>query len=312
MESFYERHSAIIGDNHRSPQNSRRHGSTRTTHISGLLCARRAATMLLLALNCGGLFLGAVGASAAQSLPALDAGTSWSSAFVGTLFMIICSELGDKTFLITAILSMRCSKSGSSSKAGAPDNSSGSRWHVFAGGFLALALMTIIAAAGGRVLPLLLKQELRTIFMVSLLVIFGIKMLHEAAVYEEDSEEPEELKELSHVGEASAGGPRLLRIARSFFSPVFIQAASLTLMAEWGDRSQLATFALAADRSASAVCLGAILGHGLCTALAVVGGNVLAKRISERVVLVLGGICFLSFAALTVASELYSPKRAFN
>lgn len=34
---------------------------------------------------------------------------------------------------------------------------------------------------------------------------------------------------------------------------------------------------------------GAILGHGLCTALAVVGGNVLAKRISERVVLVLGG-----------------------
>lgn len=30
-------------------------------------------------------------------------------------------------------------------------------------------------------------------------------------------------------------------------------------MAEWGDRSQLATFALAADRSASAVCLGATL-----------------------------------------------------
>lgn len=37
---------------------------------------------------------------------------------------------------------------------------------------------------------------------------------------------------------------------------VGLQAASLTLMAEWGDRSQLATFALAADRSASAVCLG--------------------------------------------------------
>ena len=85
---------------------------------------------------------------------------------------------------------MRCSKNGSPSKAGAPDNSSGSRWHVFAGGFLALALMTIIAAAGGRVLPLLLKQELRTIFMVSLLVLFGIRMLYEAAVYEADSEEP--------------------------------------------------------------------------------------------------------------------------
>ncbi|CDI74469.1 transmembrane protein, putative [Eimeria praecox] len=76
-------------------------------------------------------------------------------------------------------------------------------------------------------------------------------------------------------------------------------------MAEWGDRSQLATFALAADRSASAVCIGAIFGHGLCTALAVLGGNVLAKRISERVVLVLGGICFLSFAAFTAVGEFY-------
>lgn len=53
---------------------------------------------------------------------------------------------------------------------------------------------------------------------------------------------------------------------------------------------------------------GAILGHGLCTALAVVGGNVLAKRISERVVLVLGGsphlqhktvCCSFAFIALT-------------
>lgn len=54
---------------------------------------------------------------------------------------------------------------------------------------MALAVMTVMAAAGGRVLPLVLKQELRTIFMVSLLVLFGIKMLYEAVVYEESSEE---------------------------------------------------------------------------------------------------------------------------
>ncbi|OEH77230.1 putative transmembrane protein [Cyclospora cayetanensis] len=200
---------------------------------------------------------------------------------------------------------MRCTKSESSDKTGPHV---GTRWHVFAGGFLALAVMTLLAAAGGRVIPLFLKQELRTVFMAALLVLFGLKMLYDAMIYEENNEEPEELKEVSRPehGAALVGPSRLLRAARYFFSPIFIQAASLTLMAEWGDRSQLATFALAADRSASAVCLGAILGHGLCTGLAVLGGNVLAKRISERLVLLIGGICFLSFALFTVVDELFS------
>lgn len=97
--------------------------------------------------------------------------------------------LSVQTFLITAILSMRCAKSSNSTKAQAGQKKLGSRWHVFAGGFLALALMTVMAAAGGQLLPLLLRQELRTIFMICLLVIFGAKMLHEAAVYNETAEE---------------------------------------------------------------------------------------------------------------------------
>lgn len=97
-----------------------------------------------------------------------------------------------QTFLITAVLSMRCTKVDSSKKSRPNEKRPGSRWHVFAGGFLALVVMTLMAAAGGQVLPLLLKQELRTIFMVCLLVIFGAKMLHEAAVYEENSDEPGE------------------------------------------------------------------------------------------------------------------------
>lgn len=265
--------------------------------------------MKVLGITFFALFLSAMKASGAQILSVQDADGSWSSAFLGTLLMIICSELGDKTFLITAVLSMRCSKNDGPPKAGG----SGRRWHVFAGGFSALALMTIIAAAGGRILPLVFNHQLRVIFMVSLLVVFGIKMLHEAAFYTGDSEEPEELKDLAGFSEESSViDSRLFRIGRNFFSPVFIQAASLTLVAEWGDRSQFATFALAADNCASAVCLGAILGHGLCTGLAVLGGQMLAKRISERVVLVLGGICFLSFAAWTVGGELYSPGGAFN
>lgn len=84
---------------------------------------------------------------------------------------------------------MRCNKNDGAGRAIGRQKAIGCRWHVFAGSFLALAIMTVVAAAGGRVLPLVLKQELRTIFMVSLLVFFGIKMLYEAVVYGESPEE---------------------------------------------------------------------------------------------------------------------------
>ncbi|CDI83596.1 transmembrane protein, putative [Eimeria acervulina] len=251
-----------------------------------------------LALLCSGSCLGIAQAAEGQFQVASEANSSWSSALVGTLFMIICSELGDKTFLITAILSMRCAKSSNSTKAQAGQKKLGSRWHVFAGGFLALALMTVMAAAGGQLLPLLLRQELRTIFMICLLVIFGAKMLHEAAVYNETAEEAEELKDLCE-SEESVNGSKLLRLARTFFSPVFLQTLFL-------HKQEATETVVPREWYAACECpAGAILGHGLCTALAVVGGNVLAKRISERVVLVLGGICFLSFAAFTAVGEFY-------
>lgn len=93
-------------------------------------------------------------------------------------------------------------------------------------------------------------------------------------------------------------------------SPVFAQAFVLTFLGEWGDRSQIATIALAAahvsDREQLAVrdrikhsgCLaehlhfysqniwlvsfGTILGHSMCTGLAVMGGALLAKKISVK------------------------------
>merc|ERR1719498_2232693 len=79
-------------------------------------------------------------------------------------------------------------------------------------------------------------------------------------------------------------------------SSTAVQAFVLTFLAEWGDRSQIATIALAAARSPVGVTLGGVVGHGCCTALAVLGGRVLASRISERTVLASGGVLFLVFA----------------
>jgi putative Ca2+/H+ antiporter (TMEM165/GDT1 family) len=44
------------------------------------------------------------------------------------------------------------------------------------------------------------------------------------------------------------------------------------------------------------VTLGAVLGHSMCTGLAVVGGKFLASRISEKTVTIVGGVLFLMFA----------------
>ena len=45
----------------------------------------------------------------------------------------------------------------------------------------------------------------------------------------------------------------------------------MTFLAEWGDRSQLTTIILGAREDALGVTLGGVLGHALCTGLAVLG-----------------------------------------
>lgn len=90
-------------------------------------------------------------------------------------------------------------------------------------------------------------------------------------------------------------GNKISDILSVFFSPIFLQAFLMTFLAEWGDRSQIATIALAADYDPIGVTLGGICGHGLCTSAAVLGGKRMAGAISERMVGLCGGILFLAF-----------------
>jgi len=78
--------------------------------------------------------------------------------------------------------------------------------------------------------------------------------------------------------------------------PILAQAFTITFVAEWGDRSQIATIAMAAAQEPFGVTLGACIGHALCTGLAVIGGRLLSTRISERAVACSGGVLFLIFA----------------
>ncbi len=70
----------------------------------------------------------------------------------------------------------------------------------------------------------------------------------------------------------------------------------MTFLAEWGDRSQIATIALASAKEPFGVTLGGIIGHMMCTGLAVVGGRLLSTKISEKAVATAGGALFVFFS----------------
>lgn len=72
-----------------------------------------------------------------------------------------------------------------------------------------------------------------------------------------------------------------------------------------GDRSQIATIALAASKNPFGVVLGGLIGHAFCTGLAVIGGKMLAAKISERTVAIIGGLLFLVFG---VTSIFFGPE----
>lgn len=240
--------------------------------------------------------------------------SQFSSALVTSYALIIVTELGDKTFFIAALLAM---------KRGA--------CVTFSGASSALVLMTLIAAFIGRALPSLMSPRYTQIASILLFVFFGVKLLWEGFSMEADQESEElvEVEKTLGAGKkvdeinpdlenekypSGLSAPNIEDFAKTkgdtilhhwrlwLLSPVrhlsaaFLEAFTLTFAAEWGDRSQIATLALGASKDIYGVNLGAILGHMCCTGLAVIGGKVLATRISEKLITLIGGTTFLFFA----------------
>ena len=92
---------------------------------------------------------------------------------------------------------------------------------------------------------------------------------------------------------------------KSIASVVLWQALSMTFVAEWGDRSQITTFSLAVSKNPIWVCVGAALGHFICTGGAVIGGSFIAKFVTEKTVSITGGILFLIFSAWFAFDLIY-------
>lgn len=87
---------------------------------------------------------------------------------------------------------------------------------------------------------------------------------------------------------------------------LFVNCFTMTFLAEWGDRSQLATIVLASINDVAGITVGGILGHCICTSIAVIAGSLVAKYISVRAVTVIGALIFLGFAIASLF--MYEPN----
>ncbi|KZF20467.1 UPF0016-domain-containing protein [Xylona heveae TC161] len=265
--------------------------------------------------------------------------------YVLSLSMIIFSEIGDKTFLVAALMAMKYP-----------------RLIVFSAAVAALFTMTILSAVLGHAVPTLIPKRFTNFLAAILFLVFGAKMLREGygmspdeGVSEEMKEVEMELEEKEHIAQKhrrrSSITPYVLEAGRGtrktrsnsrlpspprspstspsrspspsrssslssaligfgnlcslLLTPAWVQTFAMTFLGEWGDRSQIATIAMAAGSDYWWVTAGAITGHAICTAAAVIGGRAIAGKVSLRVVTLGGAGAFLIFGVLYLAEAIY-------
>ncbi len=198
------------------------------------------------------------------------------AAFTAGLTLITISELGDKTFFIAAILAMRHQR----------------RW-VLLGVVLALAAMTLLSVALGQAVAQLPTTWVR-VAEVALFLGFGLKLLYDASKMSDQPPIDEQEAAIQTVEAAES------KTVPKQAMQIIAKAFSLTFVAEWGDRTQIATVMLATAYHPLGVTIGAILGHTICAVIAVLCGRLIAGRISERTVTALGGSLFMIFGIVSL------------
>ncbi|KAI8836609.1 hypothetical protein BC829DRAFT_405702 [Chytridium lagenaria] len=184
--------------------------------------------------------------------------------------VILVSEIGDKTFFIAAVMAM------------------------------------LLSALLGRIMPNLISKQYTQLAAALLFLVFGIKMFYDGYRMT-GNETQQELEEVTHelmakeddekAEDVENGGEkpinesfaaRLRNLLSYLLTPVFVQTFVLTFLAEWGDRSQIATIALAGAEDFWWVTIGSLIGHSFA-----LGWLSLAE------VTLLGGALFLVFAVLS-------------
>ncbi|KAG1370102.1 putative GDT1-like protein 4 [Cocos nucifera] len=195
-------------------------------------------------------------------------------AFFASISMIIVSEIGDETFIIAALMAMRHPKS-----------------IVLSGALFALIVMTVLSTGLGRIVPNLISRKHTNSAATVLYAFFGLRLLYIAWRSNSKASQKKEMEEVEEKLETGQGKSTFRRFFSRFCTPIFLESFILTFLAEWGDRSQIATIALATHKNAVGVAVGATLGHTICTSLAVVDHLALCGAMSLPIFAVASILC---------------------
>jgi putative Ca2+/H+ antiporter (TMEM165/GDT1 family) len=252
----------------------------RTVSLAAAVVLSTAAASLFTPFAANAINLSAI-SSGAVTTPVWMSSLS-ETGFYQAFSLVFLSEIGDKTFFIAGLLSAKTS-----------------RIISFLGSMAALAAMTLVSVAIGQVFHAVPDGfangfPLDDAAACLAFLFFGIKTLKEA--FDMAPGESVMDEEFADAQEAVEGSESVKQVTpwgqlASIFGLVFA--------AEFGDRSFLSTIALSAAQNPVAVAGGAIAGHAVATGIAVSGGAVLAKYLSERVLGFIGGTLFIVFAITT-------------
>lgn len=218
--------------------------------------------------------------SAALHIANLEArATATFAGFVPALVTILLSEIGDKTFFVAMMLSLR----------------RGRTW-AFTSSIAALCSMTLISTGLGvaaKNFPAKLEggQAYAQALTAACFAFFGVSSLLQARSAQKASKQDEQ--EAGETVEQTLGESQ--HDWREWWHCVV-----LVFLAEWADRSMLATIALAVVWNPVGVALGGMSGHVVATALAVFSGKALNKYINESTAKVVTGVMCLIFAVTSL------------
>ncbi|MEU2508282.1 TMEM165/GDT1 family protein [Streptomyces sp. NPDC007863] len=178
-------------------------------------------------------------------------------AIVTAFGLIFLAELPDKTMFASLAMGTRMRP-----------------LYVWFGTSAAFAVHVAIAVGAGSLLGLLPGW---TVKLVSALMFgFGAFVLLRAGGDDEEDD---------------AGG----RTVTGFW-PVFSTAFTAVFISEWGDLTQITTANLAATNGTASTAIGSFLALTSVSALALVAGRFIAKRVPLKTVQRVGGVCMAGLA----------------
>eukprot|EP00917_Polyrhabdina_sp_WS-2016_P009904 GHVP01021728.1.p1 GENE.GHVP01021728.1~~GHVP01021728.1.p1 ORF type:complete len:228 (+),score=32.06 GHVP01021728.1:2-685(+) len=217
---------------------------------------------------------------------------SFGASFLRAFVMILLSETGDKTFITAAVMSMKYNPR-----------------TIFLSSIAALGTMTIFSVVFGSFFLEYIPDKITKILSAIIFFLFGVKMILDTNNLDLDTEYENILLEIERRHQDSSQETNELtgtitwmisRVTTLLTKSIFCSNFWMMFVSEWGDRSQISSFILGSEGNTVGVILGCILGHSICTFVAVQFGRLFGKKVSIKTVSICGACVFLLFSLMTI------------